>query len=234
MQASTFPSIGQTALRQLGELLASLPSGRAMNVPTLDGFFAALAAGPDVVPESEYLPVVCGIADAEDLQALERFDGVESLVALLAQLMEGIRAALEAGLREHSVYLPNVDADANGRALGNDWANGFLRGLRLRGKSWSALRNDPREVHLMVPIFTLAHDHNADAQLRAAPISDAERGDLIRRATAYLTLIHRYFEPLRANANAARERGRVGRNDPCPCGSGKKYKQCCGNPQHLH
>jgi preprotein translocase subunit SecA len=21
---------------------------------------------------------------------------------------------------------------------------------------------------------------------------------------------------------------RVGRNDPCPCGSGKKYKQCCG------
>lgn len=21
---------------------------------------------------------------------------------------------------------------------------------------------------------------------------------------------------------------RVGRNDPCPCGSGKKYKRCCG------
>jgi len=20
----------------------------------------------------------------------------------------------------------------------------------------------------------------------------------------------------------------VGRNDPCPCGSGKKYKKCCG------
>ena len=23
----------------------------------------------------------------------------------------------------------------------------------------------------------------------------------------------------------------VGRNDPCPCGSGKKYKQCCGRPK---
>jgi uncharacterized protein len=22
----------------------------------------------------------------------------------------------------------------------------------------------------------------------------------------------------------------VGRNDPCPCGSGKKYKKCCGAP----
>ena len=25
-----------------------------------------------------------------------------------------------------------------------------------------------------------------------------------------------------------REAPKVGRNDPCPCGSGKKYKQCCG------
>jgi len=25
-----------------------------------------------------------------------------------------------------------------------------------------------------------------------------------------------------------REGARVGRNDPCPCGSGKKYKACCG------
>ena len=25
-----------------------------------------------------------------------------------------------------------------------------------------------------------------------------------------------------------REQPKVGRNDPCPCGSGKKYKHCCG------
>ena len=24
---------------------------------------------------------------------------------------------------------------------------------------------------------------------------------------------------------------KVGRNDPCPCGSGKKYKNCCGRPK---
>jgi len=29
---------------------------------------------------------------------------------------------------------------------------------------------------------------------------------------------------------AARERARakIGRNDPCPCGSGRKFKVCCG------
>jgi preprotein translocase subunit SecA len=26
-----------------------------------------------------------------------------------------------------------------------------------------------------------------------------------------------------------RENPKIGRNDPCPCGSGKKYKKCCGN-----
>jgi preprotein translocase subunit SecA len=31
-----------------------------------------------------------------------------------------------------------------------------------------------------------------------------------------------------AQAPAKREPLKVGRNDPCPCGSGKKYKNCCG------
>jgi hypothetical protein len=26
-------------------------------------------------------------------------------------------------------------------------------------------------------------------------------------------------------------RKEIGRNDPCPCGSGKKYKKCCGSPK---
>ncbi|MBO4304169.1 MAG: YchJ family protein [Lentisphaeria bacterium] len=31
-----------------------------------------------------------------------------------------------------------------------------------------------------------------------------------------------------AQAPYVRESAKVGRNDPCPCGSGKKYKKCCG------
>ena len=47
---------------------------------------------------------------------------------------------------------------------------------------------------------------------------------------------HDYYEMVafmslknRASANSAPvKRVKVGRNDPCPCGSGKKYKNCCG------
>jgi preprotein translocase subunit SecA len=31
-----------------------------------------------------------------------------------------------------------------------------------------------------------------------------------------------------ARKPVTREEAKVGRNDPCPCGSGKKYKKCCG------
>lgn len=30
------------------------------------------------------------------------------------------------------------------------------------------------------------------------------------------------------NLHTVRNTVKVGRNDPCPCGSGRKYKQCCG------
>ncbi|HQP28913.1 MAG TPA: SEC-C metal-binding domain-containing protein, partial [Syntrophales bacterium] len=31
-----------------------------------------------------------------------------------------------------------------------------------------------------------------------------------------------------ASQTVRREEKKIGRNDPCPCGSGKKYKKCCG------
>ena len=33
------------------------------------------------------------------------------------------------------------------------------------------------------------------------------------------------------NRTIVNEEPKIGRNDPCPCGSGKKYKNCCGKNQ---
>ncbi len=37
-----------------------------------------------------------------------------------------------------------------------------------------------------------------------------------------------FFDGEQINEPAHRDAAKVGRNDPCPCGSGKKYKKCCG------
>ncbi len=39
-----------------------------------------------------------------------------------------------------------------------------------------------------------------------------------------------YVEGAPGGGTIQRESPRVGRNAPCPCGSGKKYKRCCGKP----
>ena len=36
------------------------------------------------------------------------------------------------------------------------------------------------------------------------------------------------LEQRSATPTFRRDEPKVGRNDPCPCGSGKKFKQCCG------
>jgi len=41
--------------------------------------------------------------------------------------------------------------------------------------------------------------------------------------------VYAHFGPAREKQNApAVAAEKVGRNDPCPCGSGKKFKKCCG------
>ena len=51
--------------------------------------------------------------------------------------------------------------------------------------------------------------------------SIAEAGNLVSEVNAEVT-------EEEARPRAVRSAPRVGRNDPCPCGSGKKYKKCCG------
>lgn len=54
-------------------------------------------------------------------------------------------------------------------------------------------------------------------------------GEQVKEEKVALDEVHESASNITAGANQTREEGRkVGRNDPCPCGSGKKYKKCCG------
>jgi uncharacterized protein len=81
----------------------------------------------------------------------------------------------------------------------------------------------------------LYHEHDEDPETRTKPISPEQRNDVIAHMAAGLLGAYQYFRSQReayAGTGFRREpRGntaKVGRNDLCPCGSGKKYKRCCG------
>lgn len=65
------------------------------------------------------------------------------------------------------------------------------------------------------------------------PLSAAERVQLIMELPGVLQALH-YARLEEQKPRPVRRESEVGRNDPCPCGSGKKYKKCHGAPDALH
>ena len=212
-------------LDRLEAILDARPE--AMNLEMLDGFFVALVCSPQLVPPSTYLPVVLG----EDEPALASLDDAMETHGLLLRYWNMVVGLLAS----HEPYDPILLAEADEPPTGNDWTAGFLEGVSLGGEAWKALLLDEERGDLLLPIFILAHEHDPDPELRPEPIDEAHRLELFEGLSAFVPEIHRYFEPHRRAGGLPPERRpvrragpKIGRNDPCPCGSGKKFKQCCG------
>ena len=216
-------------LNRLGVLLENIKGGQAMNLEELDGFFSALIAGPEVVPPSEYLPEIFG-GEMSETVAFKDLDQANDIMGLLMRHWNTIAATLH----KDDVYLPILLEDENGVCMGNDWARGFMRGTEYAHDAWGELINDEEHAGAVIPILALYHEHDEDPEMRPEPISPERRETIIIGMAAGLVGAYRYFRPERqhtANAAATSTRGgvrKIGRNQPCPCGSGKKYKRCCG------
>jgi uncharacterized protein YecA (UPF0149 family) len=54
----------------------------------------------------------------------------------------------------------------------------------------------------------------------------------IERLKEHYRLFKAAIDGIRTTATPESRLKKVGRNDPCPCGSGRKYKHCCLNRAH--
>jgi uncharacterized protein len=213
----------------LSAILERFGNKRLINVEQLDGFLAALICGPELVPPSKYLPKIWG-----DQTVFEDASSAQEFLSLIIRHWNAIADTLNSG----EVYLPLLLEDESGIAHGNDWANGFLRGMEFGKEDWALLLDDEDYGGSLVAIFALANENNPDPEMRSYkdPISADLRETLIAGAAAGTTQIYRFFKAQRFLANDPlgnmpdflRTMPKIGRNDPCPCGSGKKFKQCCG------
>ncbi len=220
---------------RLSSVLSRFRDERAMNLEELDGFFAALICGPSPVDPSEYLPEIWG-GEMADEEAFSSEQQRKDFLDLIMRHWGVVASTLQSG----DIFLPLLLEDDHGIALANDWAQGFMRGMELRREDWVDLLDDEEHGGWLVPILALAHEHDADPALRPypEPMNTDRREHLIAGAAAGVTAIYRYFKPLRrmrsdlkGGPSTYRRTGpKIGRNDPCACGSGKKYKRCCGKP----
>lgn len=176
-----------------------------MSLEVLDGFLTALAIGPVPSVETDWLPAVWGERGAP------RFadDAQERFVLALIRRHAAVTAGRAARGRPADPYIALMSPSE--RPL--DWAIGFLEGVDLADEAWQPLFDEPDADDLIGPIEALADEGSdpEDGAFEALP-------DVLAAIGAY------WRRPPRVPARSTK----VGRNDPCPCGSGKKYKKCHG------
>ena len=217
-------------LDSLTNALERFGGKRSMNVEQVDGLLAAIVCCPDEIQETEYLPEIWG----DEMINEDRFTAqpiLRDFLSLVVRHRQTILHTLQSG----DVFTPLLLTDTNGVFRGNDWAGGFMRGMALRRKIWAALLDDNDHGGSLVPIMVLAHEHDPDPEMRPykEPISEERREELIVGAAAGVMNIYRYFRrphgfaepPFDFESSTYRRFAtKTGRNDPCPCGSGKKFK----------
>ena len=126
------------------------------------------------------------------------------------------------------------------------WSLGFLEGMSLREAQWDAwVGSDETVAEAVVQILSLGQVETDDPQASFDelfdPLDRTQRLAVIEALPFLLQTVNDLrvasFTPL--PMPKPRQRPVVlpetpGRNDPCPCGSGKKFKKCCGAPGALH
>lgn len=206
-----------------------------MTMDALHGFLTAVVIGPRAIMMSEWLPYVWG----DDPDAAPKFKNegeANRIMQLLARYMNEIAITFQVAPREFEAVF--IEQEENGKSYvdGSAWAWGFLQGMSLCDDEWSAIAGDPAEARLR-PIMLLGDD-DPSPEVEALTDSAAKCDQLSRDMEQGIHELHRFWLQRRAPANTApqrREAPKIGRNDDCPCGSGKKFKKCCGEkPETLH
>jgi uncharacterized protein len=186
-----------------------------MSFEQLDGFFHALVLGPEIVMPSEYLSKIWG----EDFV----FDDEKQAQQVLTLLQRHWNAIAQRNVAD---LAPVIWIEAHDDAPpGRHWARGFLAGVAIRAQAWRGVSVD--EGADMALQFIL--------DLDADQIEPWERTELLDMLGEHVAYLANFWLEQRAPRQPIKSQ-KVGRNEPCPCGSGKKWKKCCGAgpPSILH
>lgn len=218
-------------LDRLNELLFALPvDNMPMTLSELDGYVTGVLACPEMIPPSEWLPEVWG--ETGDAQFPDQKAAEETISAV----MEHYNSV--AGTMTRSLWIePIYEVDPNSdETLWEPWVDGFTRAMRLRPEAWENLLDlaDDETRATMIFMMALQDIYKGNSKFTDDEIDeiDLEAPDLIPNCVA--TILHQSRPELAGAVPANRSSKphkatlRPGRNDPCSCGSGRKYKLCCG------
>jgi uncharacterized protein len=194
-----------------------------MDLVTVDGFLTALVIAPRLVAPSVWLPVVWGGANEPRFESKQQ---AERIIGLLLRRMNMISAMFEENSSGFEPLLYAREVNGTQSWLADDWCFGFLRAIELDPEAWDPLVDDETNRVLLAPILILGTEEGLD-QIDAAADPEAEYTAAVEMLYLAVETIHAYWRLPIEQRTTTRAWQKPGRNDPCPCGSGRKFKKCC-------
>jgi len=213
-----------------------------------EGFLAALVCSRRAIPAEEYWPVLLG----ERFRPMEHMEFVWRWKRRWAEVASALDAQVDT-LDDERAYQPETldvrgallavpegergDTDMDALpAFGEAWANGFLYAVQNWPEDWAPPRD--REVADMLrdaleAIELVASPDTGKPALSmhtedGPPSVSEQRLEDFGEALWAVYDLRQLWKSLGPRVEAVRKAPEPGRNDPCPCGSGKKFKKCHG------
>lgn len=216
-------------LEELEERLSALP-GEPMLASTLDGFVAGLLVCPTLILPSEWLPEVWSAdASTDPAPVFETEQQAKDVTGLIMAHYNAVARALQAGRGRYEVV---YDVDTrHDDTMWEIWIEGFARAMALRPSSWNSIAAADRgTLAALAGLQALIEIADGTSSRDKTEIDELTRmaPDLI---PAWIDELHAWRVGQLGAANIRSSipaTSKVGRNEPCPCGSGRKYKKCCG------
>lgn len=220
-----------------------------------EGAMAALLCTRRPVPADEYFPLVVGIggedgvpfADADQEARFRslwqrRWDEVTAALSIEVEALDDERAYQPEVMDVRgavAMLLPAERAEVGDQplpAFGQVWALGFMFVVEHWEDDWTPPRDAETATWIdeaLDAIVALTEDDtgrpsfNMHAENGPPSVSDGRANDFGAAVWAVYDL-YRIWKSLGPRTDPVRKSSEPGRNDPCPCGSGKKYKKCHG------
>lgn len=206
---------------ELGDLLAGIPEPlKPLALDEADGFVAGIAVQPAAVEPSEWLRFVFDVDGhrwGADEPSPER--------ARAESLLVRRESALRRNLAESGDPMPWLaeadDAEDAVVATVAPWVGGFFEAMH----RFPLDAEDAEDSEVAEPLARL------ERYLAEPPVEDRPatvEAAILDVSLAVFSLYER-AESIRYRVETVRrDAPKPGRNDPCPCGSGRKWKQCHG------
>jgi preprotein translocase subunit SecA len=208
-----------------GEIIKAAESGKERPVSgslydgLSEGQFAVCNFISDSIRKAYELKV--SFEEPEKLATVERYTILSAIDKLWQEHlyeMDSLRQSI--GLRAHGQRDPLLEYKAEAFKIFDELMvnvkSEICHNVFRSASSMLAFENFIRNA----PQRTVHQDTSAFGAGAAAPGANKNASDVVSEAAN--------AAEAQARAKPVRTGPKVGRNDPCPCGSGKKYKQCCG------